>query len=73
MLLGNFDKLIKLFCMYVVCTHFGEKCLCGILVTGYYIFAPLVVDCLSVFNDISWVFCIMSINQSILKRRQNPQ
>ena len=45
--------------MYVVCTHIREKCLCGILVTGYCIFAPLVVDCLSVFNDISQVFSII--------------
>ena len=62
--------------MYVVCTHIGEKRLCGILVTGYCIFAPLVVDCLralsqghtkrlSVFNDISWVYCTMKVANEI--------
>ena len=51
--------------MNAVCTHIGEKRLCGILVTGYCIFAPLFVDCLSVFNDISEVFCIMKVANEI--------
>ena len=68
--LGNFDKLIKLFvCTYVVHTHIGEKCLCCILVTSYCIFASLVVDYLSVFDDcvfwISWVFCVMQLANEI--------
>ena len=57
--------MYKAICMYVVCTHIGEKCLCDILVTGYYTFDLLVVDCLSVFIDISRVFCIMKVANEI--------
>ena len=63
---GDFDKHIKLFvCMLCVLILERSIYICGILVTGYCIFAPLVIDCLSVFNVISRVFCTMTVANAI--------